>query len=62
MEKQQKSCPEIQQLYNCSNLQIQRVPIDGAPIVSDISTGSPRPLVPQACRQNIFSEFQNLAH
>ena len=62
MEKQQKSCPELQQLYNCPDLQIQRVPINGASIVSDVSTGSPRPLVPQVCRQKIFSAFHNLAH
>ena len=62
MEKQQKSCPELQQLYNCPDLQIQRVPINGASIVCDVSTGSPRPLVPQVCRQKIFSAFHNLAH
>ena len=62
MEKQQKYCPELQQLYKCPDLQIQRVPINGASIVSDVSTGSPRPLVPQACRQKIFFAFHNLAH
>ena len=39
--QQQKTCPEIQELASAPNLVIRRVPIEGASVLCDYSTGKP---------------------
>ena len=62
LENYQETCPDIQALPSSPNQRIERVPIEGASVLCDLSTGNPRPLLPQQCRRKIFTSFHNLAH
>lgn len=47
-----------------SGLKLQDIPFGpaSATLLCDISTGQPRPLVPQSCRRVVFEAIHNLAH
>lgn len=47
-----------------SSLDIQRVPFDGGQygLLCDVSTGTPRPVVPMSWRRQVFDAVHNLSH
>ena len=60
----QSADPEMEIIGRNTSLQLQRVPLttsDGT-IMCDISTGNPRPIVPQALRKEVFNTLHNLSH
>ena len=60
----QSSDPEVDQLRRNSSLQLRPVPLahSEGTIVCDVSTGNPRPVVPQAFRRQVFNTLHNLSH
>ncbi len=65
MAAAQESDPVLDKLRSDSSLQLQRLPLplsDGALIVCDVSTGVPRPYVPESFRQQIFHCLHSLSH
>ena len=64
MAKDQQ-CPEIQAYRTAiTGLQVEEIPVgpSSIPLLCDMSTGSPRPLVPASWRKKIFDIIHNLSH
>eukprot|EP00096_Caligus_rogercresseyi_P008993 TRINITY_DN296_c0_g2_i1.p1 TRINITY_DN296_c0_g2~~TRINITY_DN296_c0_g2_i1.p1 ORF type:complete len:1084 (+),score=65.75 TRINITY_DN296_c0_g2_i1:228-3479(+) len=59
----QASDPNVP-LYASSvtGLRIENIPHDGINLVCDVSSGSPRPIVPSSWRQEIFNRLHQLSH
>jgi len=57
-----QSCPDVKQMTKFSSLSVVSVPIQGTTILCDISTGSPRPLVPTNLRQEVFQSLHQISH
>jgi cleavage and polyadenylation specificity factor subunit 1 len=66
MAKAQSTDPELRALQSSpsSSLQLNTVPHLASPttLVSDISTGNPRPFVPVDFRRAVFNSFHSLSH
>ena len=47
-----------------TNMQLANMPLhpSGPVLLCDISTGTPRPIVPTEFRRNVFETLHNLAH
>ena len=65
MADQQQEDPETE-AYRTSitGLRWESIPVDGGrrTLLCDVSTGSPRPLVPAALRRQVFDTIHNLSH
>ena len=62
MAELQKKCPEVAQLASSLSLHVTEVAVGGKCLLCDVSTGLPRPLVPVAMCQMVFSVLHNLSH
>ena len=66
MSAAQSEDPELQRLQADSSLQLrfeQRpLPLSDTTLVCDVSTGVPRPYVPEAFRQAVFNSLHSLSH
>ena len=58
----QATCPETAALVESQLLTITHVLVDNLPLLCDTTTGSLRPLVPKAHRQQIFNAVHELGH
>jgi transposase InsO family protein len=58
----QLQCAETQRAATASSLLIKPVNLNGITILCDVSTGTPRPVIPVADRQQVFKAFHTLAH
>jgi len=58
----QAGCPAVQSLLSRSSLSVQSVPVGGVSLLCDVSTGSPRPLVPPAFQRTVFDLLHDAAH
>ena len=56
------TCPSIHDLSVSSNLNLKQVSMEGVTVHCDLSTETPRPLVPQPSRRRIFESYHNIAH
>ena len=61
LAENQKTCTSIQDLFASSALKLKRVSMNGVEVLCDLSTGAPRPLVPQFCRRGIYYSYHNIA-
>nr|CAH8845942.1 unnamed protein product [Trichobilharzia regenti]CAH8864580.1 unnamed protein product [Trichobilharzia regenti] len=54
----------LEHLSNKTSLKIERVPLlnSEATILCDMSTGTPRPIVPTSLRRTVFESLHNLSH
>ena len=65
MAKAQTVDPDLAQFQQSSSyLQLQAVPVPASitTIICDLSTGTPRPFVPQALRRLVFDSLHSLSH
>ena len=62
MAELQKKCPEVAQLASSPSLHVMEIVVGGESLMCDVSTGVPRPLVPVAMRQAVFTVLHNLSH
>ena len=65
MAAAQQSDPEISELQtSTSSLQLQPLPLPTSDLtlMCDMSTGVPRPYVPQQFRQTVFDSLHSLSH
>lgn len=65
MAKAQTTDENVQMLQTATTgLQIMRIPIhdSGPELLCDVSTGHPRPIVPQKFQRHVFEVIHNLAH
>jgi cleavage and polyadenylation specificity factor subunit 1 len=62
MAAQQSTCQATQQLAASSTLLVVRLELNGTQLLCDVSTGTPRPLVPVAWQKRIFHALHGLAH
>ena len=58
----QVSCPAVAKLLQSGRLEVEVFSIPGAQLLCDVSTGSPRPLVPSSHRFKVFQAIHELAH
>jgi transposase InsO family protein len=58
----QLQCTETQRAVTTSSLLIKPVNLNGITVLCDVSTGTPRPVIPVADRQQVFKAFHTLAH
>lgn len=58
----QSTCPSIKTLSAYPSLNIKQFLIHGQQLLCDVSTGTPRPLVPVALRHDVFSAIHGVAH
>jgi transposase InsO family protein len=59
---EQEKCADCEFMCKQSSLQVRQVQWHGVAVWCDFSTGSPRPLVPAACRAAVFDSLHGLAH
>jgi len=62
MAAAQAGCPAILSMQSSSSLTVQEVPVGGSSLLCDVSTGTPRPLVPPAFRRRVFDSIHGAAH
>jgi transposase InsO family protein len=62
MAAAQQQCEESLQLAASSSLQVQRRRVRGMELLCDVSTAVVRPIVPAACRREVFTAMHYLAH
>ena len=66
MAKAQTTDPQIRALQSSpsTSLKVEAIPLDSSSdtMLCDVSTGSPRPLVPLQWRRTIFDSLHNLSH
>jgi len=58
----QASCEEVAKLIQMPSLKVEKVVWGGVEVWCDFSSGSPRPLVPQRLRQEVFNSLHALSH
>ena len=58
----QSSCSSIQSLLKSKSLKIISVPFGNIEILCDVSTGVPRPLVPESLRRKLFELIHSASH
>ena len=62
----QSTCPDLAQLREKNNSRLVwstvDVPLSPVPLLCDVSTGTPRPYVPERFRRPIFETLHNLSH
>ena len=54
--------PSVQSAVSSTSLQVEALLHDGVELLSDISTGNVRPLIPVADRQAVFKSLHNIVH
>ena len=59
---QQTICPSVLRLSTSINLKVVLLPVQNVKLLCDVSTVTPRPLVPDTLRKDIFSALQGIAH
>ena len=62
MAKLQVDSPDLTLLAAGGRLRLQLFTVSGLPLVCDVSTSVPRPLVPAAARKQVFLAVHGLAH
>ena len=62
MAQLQDACPSVKKMLTSSSLKVVSVPVQDFHLLCDVSTGTPRPLVPTSLRQNIFSHLHAVSH
>ena len=65
MAAAQHDDPDLVRLQHDSSLKLEQVPLamsDGITLVCDVSTGTPRPYVPNSFRRAIFESLHSLSH
>jgi hypothetical protein len=62
MAAAQQECEESLQLAASPSLQVQRRQVKGVELLCDVSTAVVRPIVPAACRREVFKGMHYLAH
>jgi len=58
----QRGCPDVAAMKSSPSLNVQLVQVGEAAIWVDVSTGSPRPLVPDQLRRPVFNMLHNSSH
>ena len=58
----QNTCPDVKRMTTFTSLSIVSVPIHDVQILCDVSTGSPRPLVPTSLRLEVFQSLHQISH
>ena len=58
----QRGCAATMKAVSSSSLQVIPVQVQGVELLCDISQGGPRPLIPVADRQAVFTAFHGLGH
>ena len=58
----QPSCPETTALLGNPSLQVVSMPYGESSVLCDLSTSSPRPMVPVSLRRQVFDDLHNLYH
>jgi transposase InsO family protein len=62
MAAEQQRCGESLQLAASPSLQVQKSQVRGVELLCDVSTAVVRPIVPAACRREVFAAMHYLAH
>ena len=62
LANQQTICPSVLRLSASINLKVVLLPVQNVKLLCDVSTGTPRPLVPDTLRKDIFSALHGIAH
>jgi len=62
MAAHQESCDRVRRLRLLPSLRVAPVPVDGVLLWCDLSTGAPRPLVPEVFRYAVFLALHGIAH
>jgi cleavage and polyadenylation specificity factor subunit 1 len=62
LAEHQATCPEVAATAGHSSLRVRAVKILDSELLCDVSTGTPRPLVPAADKRAVFTAFHDLAH
>ena len=62
VSRSQQSCPELQQLLLRTDMKFKEINFAGHPVMCEMSTGIPRPVLPPSFRLTIFQMLHNLAH
>ena len=62
MAQLQDACPSVKKMLTSSSLKVISVPVQDFHLLCDVSTGTPRPLVPTSLRQNVFSHLHAVSH
>ena len=55
-------CPRVQRLRHAHSLRVVPYPVGHLQLYCDVSTGTPRPLVPESLRYTVFSAIHGIAH
>jgi len=58
----QRACPDVTALRSSSALQVETQMVEGEQLLCDISTGTPRPLVPRQLQRAVFDHLHNSSH
>ena len=59
---QQQICPAVLQLISSDNLKVVSLPVQNVELLCDVSTGTPRPLVPDTMKREVFSALHTISH
>ena len=62
MAQLQDACPSVKKMLTSSSLKVISVPVQDFHLLCDVSTGTPRPLVPTSLRQNVFAHLHVVSH
>jgi hypothetical protein len=62
MAAEQRRCSECKDMQFSSSLAVSVLKSDQYELLCDFSLGSPRPLVPKACRAAVFAAIHGVAH
>lgn len=58
----QKTCDELGAHLSSTSLKLQDIRLDDSSLLCDMSTGTPRPLIPINWRRRVFEACHNLSH
>ena len=58
----QADCPSVQAMLSNPSLSVVSVPFQSSSVFCDVSSGLPRPLVPESLRRQLFSSLHELSH
>ena len=58
----QSSCPSVKWMTNSPSLKVVSIPVQGQLLLCDVSTGPPRPLVPESLRYELFLALHQVSH
>ena len=58
----QNDCPSVRWMISSPSLKVVQIPIQDVSLLCDVSTGSPRPLVPESLHYEVFLSLHQISH